>query len=258
MELTSTRNSLLQKVRRAVSAGRPTEDGLIVAEGPHLLEEANRGTWTVEQVFVSAAAGERYRGLLAKIGAEVVEVSERALAAASATETPQNILALMRPRPWAWRDLSNQCALWIVLDRIQDPGNLGTIVRSAEAFGASGVVFLKGCARVANGKVLRAAAGSLFRMPFLEQVSGSELIQNIQSARLRLFALSAQAKTAIGRTDLRIPCALLVGSEATGVSPELLAQAEGLSIPTVNVESLNAAVACSIALYEVRRQRRGI
>lgn len=257
MELTSTRNPLLQKIRRAASAGHLTEDGLVVAEGPHLLEEANRGAWRVEQVFVTSAARERYRELLDETAAEVVETSERALASASATDTPQNVLALMRPRLWSWRDLTQPSALIVVLDRMQDPGNVGTIVRSAEAFGASGIVFLRGCARVANGKLLRAAAGSIFRMPFLEQVSGTDLIRNAQAGELKLYALGAHGQTPIGRADLRVSCALLAGSEGSGVSPELLAQSQGLSIPTVQVESLNAAVACSIALYEARKQRRG-
>jgi len=265
MELTSTRNPLLQRSRRAAAAGRPTEDGLIVAEGPHLLEEATHGHWTIEQVFVTPVARERFRELLDKTDSEIIELSERALASAAATETPQNVLALLRPRNWSWRDLQmpdlqsrdlqRQSALLVVLDRIQDPGNAGTIARSAEAFGATGLVFLKGCARVANGKVLRAAAGSLFRTPFLEDVSGSDLIGNVRSSNLRLYALAAQAKTPIVRAELRSACALLVGSEGSGVSPELLALSEALSIPTTKVESLNAAVACSIALYEAFRQR---
>lgn len=256
MELTSTRNPLLQKVRRAATTGRPTEDGLIVAEGPHLLAEANRGAWAVEQVFTTRAARERHRDLLDSTSAEILEVSERALASAAATDTPQNILSLLRPRTWTWRDLQTQSTLIVVLDRIQDPGNLGTIVRSAEAFGASGLVFLKGCARVANGKVLRAAAGSLFRMPFLDEVTGSDLIQSVLSGGLNFYALAAHAEASIAGADLGSSCALLVGSEGSGVAPELLAEAKPLCVPTGAVESLNAAVACSIALYEAQQQRR--
>jgi TrmH family RNA methyltransferase len=188
--------------------------------------------------------------------AEIIEVSERALAAASSTDTPQNLVALLRPRAWSWSELTKPSPLVVILDRMQDPGNVGTIVRSAEAFGATGVVFLKGCARVANGKVLRASAGSIFRIPFVEEMSGSDLIENLQSSGLRLYALTAQAATPAVRADLRSACALLVGSEGSGISPDLLASAEGLSIPTARVESLNAAVACSIALYEARQQRR--
>ena len=255
MELTSTRNPLLQAIRRAAAAGSATEDGLIVVEGPHLLEEANRGNWSVERVFVSSVARERHRELLQHTRAEILEVSERALASTAATETPQNILALLRPRKWSWQDLAGTCPFVVVLDRMQDPGNVGTIVRSAEAFGASGLVLLKGCARVANGKVLRAAAGSLFRLPFLENVSRSDLMEHVQSTGWKLYALTPQASTRVEGANWQSPCALLVGSEGGGISPELLIQAEALSIPTSTVESLNAGVACSIALYQASQRR---
>lgn len=256
MELTSTRNPLLQKIRRAAAAGRATEEGLVVAEGPHLLAEALRGEWAIEQVFVSVEGRQRYRDLLARTQAEIIEVSARALASAAETETPQNVITLVRPRAWAWGDVMRGPALTVVLDRIQDPGNVGTIVRSAEAFAATGVVLLKGCARVANGKVLRASAGSIFRIPFLEDVSAGNFMQNVGSSGLRVFALAAQGNQEIRSADLRGACAVVVGSEGSGVAPELRARAEGLSIPTATVESLNAAVACSIALYEAGQQRQ--
>lgn len=255
MELTSTKNPLLQKIRRAATTGRPTDNGLIVAEGPHLLSEAQRGLWAIEQIFVTAQARDRYRDLLAETGADVVEVSERALTSTAATDTPQNVLTLLRPRSFSWNDLRADSALVVVLDRMQDPGNVGTIVRSAEAFGATGIVLLKGCARVANGKVLRAAAGSLFRLPFLEEVSSGDLLAHAQTHDLKLYALAADGKMPVSRVNWRSPCALLVGSEGSGVAPILLNAAEDVSIPTENVESLNAAIACSIALYEARQQR---
>lgn len=256
MKLTSTRNPRIQKVRRAAADGRPTDDGLIVAEGPHLLDEAIRGHWVIEQILVSGRARDRYRDLLHKADAEIVEISERALAAAATTDTPQPLVTLLRPRRWEWEQLTKPVALLVALDRIQDPGNLGTIVRSAEAFGATGVVFLKGCAKIANGKVLRAAAGSLFRIPYLDEVSERDLVCSIRANGLTLYALSAQAKRSIRDADFSRPCALLVGSEGQGISKELLTRAEGLSIPTAAVESLNAGVACSIGLYEARQQRR--
>ncbi len=257
MELTSTRNPLLQKIRRAAAAGRATEDGSIVAEGPHLLEEAIRGQWAIEHIFVTSSARERHRELLRDTGAEITEVSERALASTSPTATPQNVLTLLRPRPWSWKDLTTPSGLLIVLDSVQDPGNVGTIIRSAEGFGATGVVLLNGCARVANGKLLRATAGSIFRLPFLEGIAQDQLVRHVEALDLELYALVPQGQTELRNADLRGACALLVGSEAQGVSPTLLARAKGISIPTFTVESLNAAVACSIALYEARQQRVG-
>jgi RNA methyltransferase, TrmH family len=255
MQLTSTKNPVLQAIRRAAVAGRPTEDGLIVAEGPHLLEEALRGEWQIEQVFATERARARYSQLLLRVDAEIVEVSERAFASTAATETTQEVLALLRPHSWSWKDLLGPRALVVALDGIQDPGNAGTIVRSAEAFGATGLVFLRGCVRVANGKLLRAAAGSLFRVPFLEAIAVEEFLEHARLDELPLYALMKNASSTLDDADLQSTCAVVVGSEGSGMSPELLVAARAISIPTAKVESLNAATACSIALFEAHRRR---
>lgn len=255
MQLTSTKNPLLQTIRRAAAAGRPTEDGLIVVEGPHLVEEALDGEWQIEQVFATARARVSHSQLLLKVDAEIVEVSERAFAATAATDSTQEVLALLRPRNWSWKNLLGLCALIVALDGIQDPGNAGTIVRSAEAFGATGVVFLKGCVRAANGKLLRAAAGSMFRVPFLEAVAVEEFLEQARLNGLFTYALMVDGSATLDDADLQSRCALAVGSEGAGVSRELLVAAHAVSIPTVKVESLNAATACSIALFEAHRQR---
>src|SRR4051794_16915068 len=132
MQLTSTKNPVLQAIHRAAAAGRPTEDGLIVAEGPHLVEEALHGQWQIEQIYATERARARYSQLLLGANTEIVEVSERAFASTAATETTQEVLALLRPRDWSWKDLLGPYALLVALDGIQDPGNAGTIVRSAE------------------------------------------------------------------------------------------------------------------------------
>ncbi|MFL6351577.1 MAG: TrmH family RNA methyltransferase [Bryobacteraceae bacterium] len=255
MQLTSTKNPVLQAIRRAASAGRPTEDDLIVAEGPHLLEEALRGEWQVQQVFATERARARFSELLLRVEVEIVEVSERAFASTAPTETTQEILALLRPRTWCWKELLAPGALVVALDGVQDPGNAGTIVRSAEAFGATGLVFLQGCVRVANGKLLRAAAGSLFRVPFVEAIAVNEFVRQARRDDLLLYALVKDASSTLHDADLQSRCALAVGSEGSGISRELLMAAQPVSIPTAKVESLNAAVAGSIALFEAYRRR---
>ena len=255
MQITSTRNPFLKDVRRAAAEGCPTQDGLIVAEGPHLLEEALRSEWRLEKVLTTPEARRRHADLLSRADAELVEISDHAFESASATETGQGVLTLLRPRQWSWDDLIAGRTMLIALDRIQDPGNAGTMVRSAEAFGATGIVLTTGSVRVSNGKFLRAAAGSLFRMPFQERVSVRELTAIASEQRLTLYALTGRADRDFTGADLTIPCAFCVGSEGVGLSDELLASAVRLRIPVSRVESLNAAVACSIALYEANRQR---
>jgi TrmH family RNA methyltransferase len=256
MHLTSAKNPFLESVRRAAATGRPMEDGSLVIEGPHLVDEALRGGCTLRRVITTARGRERYAGLLARLPAETIEIPTRAFAAVASTETAQEILALVGWSAASWRKIAGPQALVVVLDGVQDPGNAGTIVRSAEAFGASGVVLLEGSVRVANGKFLRATAGSIFRLPVLEVVKRMEFLEQARASGLALHALSARDGTILYNADFRSPSALVVGGEGRGVSAELLAHASALSVPAHNVESLNAAVACSIALFETARQRR--
>ena len=256
MELASVQNTFLKNVRRATAGGRPTEDGLITAEGPHLLQEALRSAWSVEKVLTTADGLERYQEILHGLKAEIVKVSSRAFAATAATEHAQEVLTLLRPPRWSEDDVwQRQPALLIALDAIQDPGNAGTVVRSAEAFGATGVLFLRGCVRVSNGKFLRASAGSIFRLPFLEEVRAETLIRQAARNRIKLYGLTASGKIRITEVDLSRSCCLLIGNEGAGLSEELLAPAQSVSIPMLKVESLNAAVACSLALFEAYKQR---
>jgi RNA methyltransferase, TrmH family len=246
----------LKDVAKAARSGRPTADGLIVAEGPHLLEEAQASSWKVDQVFCTEDAILRFRNLLENAGVtKITTITTRVLASISTTETSQGVVSILRPRRWGWKDLITGRTLAVILDRIQDPGNVGTIVRSAEAFGATGVIFSDGCARVSNGKVLRAAAGSLFRLPFLETVPMEEIRGQLVSAGLKTYMLVPSGGKSVTDANLMDNCALAVGNEGSGVCAELFSTAETLTIPTQGVESLNTAIACSIALFEAARQR---
>ena len=258
MQLTSPKNPFLQSVRRAANDGRPTESGLVVAEGPHLTEEAVRSTskWIVERILTTTAGRERHAELLRRAKAEIIEISAQAFRSVSETGSNQEILALLRPPQWSRADAMGSDGPVVVLDGIQDPGNAGTIVRSAEAFCAGGVVFLEGSARVANGKLLRATAGSIFRVPFLEEISRTDLVAETRRRNLPLYALTPRGELTVTQADFRQPCVLAVGSEGGGISSEVLANARTVAVPVAKVESLNAAVACSIALFEAARQRR--
>jgi TrmH family RNA methyltransferase len=144
--------------------------------------------------------------------------------------------------------------LVVVLDGLQDPGNAGTIVRAAEAFGATGVVFGKCSVSPFNPKTLRASAGSLFRVPFLYGLEALEVRDALEQNLVQVFAATASGRR-VSNVDLAQGCALIIGSEARGVSQGLRDRALDVSIPTEGVESLNAAMAASILLYEARRQR---
>jgi TrmH family RNA methyltransferase len=155
------------------------------------------------------------------------------------------MLALVRLPEWIEKDLLKATPLVVVLDGVQDPGNAGAILRTAEAFGATGAVFLKGTVSLSNPKCLRASAGSAFRLPVVTEIPNG----------LKLYAADPRAELPVAAADLTAPCAIIIGAEGSGVRPELAAHATGVKIPTSGVESLNAAVAAGILLYEARRQR---
>ena len=253
--LTSTQNPLLKRIRKAVQTGHATEEGWVIAEGPNLLAEVKRSPCALELVLITPEARERHRALLAEVDAQIVSVSERALESVAGTEHTQGILAVVRLATWSWDDLTPEAAAVVALDGVQDPGNAGAIVRSAEAFGATGVIFLEGSARVSNGKLLRAAAGSVFRVPFLESVSRDELVSRLKSAHIACYALAPRGQRAFTDACFRDSFAVVTGAEGAGISAEIAAASEMLFIPARGVESLNAAVACSLALFEAARQR---
>lgn len=245
--ITSARNPLLKEVRRAVHDGGLTESGLCVAEGFHLLDEALSSHCHIEEVLVSEPAAAK----LPPLGAvRVVTLEERLFATLAATETSQGVIALVRPPSWQLDDVLRPPALAVILDAIQDPGNAGAILRAAEAFGATGAVFLKGSVNPYHPKALRGSGGSIFRLPV---VTSAEL--QALPAGVRLYAAMPRTGRELSECDLTAPCAIVIGNEARGIRPELAARAEGLRIPTQRVESLNAAVSAAVILYEARRQR---
>ena len=182
------------------------------------------------------------------------------LDAALSTETPQPVAALVEPPEWTWAHLlgnrKGSAALVVVLAGIQDPGNLGTILRSAEAFGADSVVCLPGTANVWNSKAVRASAGSVFRVPVLF-AGANEAFEYLREAEVRILTTAVQGAQPADLVDLSEPVALLIGNEGNGVPADLAAKADGaITIPCPGpVESLNAAVATSVLLYEAARQR---
>jgi TrmH family RNA methyltransferase len=254
----SAANPLVKDVRRAIARGGLTSQGWCVAETRHLLEEALRSRCRVKQVL----AAESLRDQLPPLeGIKLAILPDALLQKVSGTEASQGVIALVEPPEWKLEQLFDGRALVVVLDALQDPGNAGAIVRAAEAFGATGVIFLKGTASPFNPKTLRASAGSLFRVPFLYGMDLAAARGAFEENSVTVYAAvparpGAEVR-AVAEADLSAPCALIVGNEGRGVSPEWLGWARSVSIPTVAVESLNAAMAAGILLYEAHRQRSG-
>jgi TrmH family RNA methyltransferase len=250
--LLSEKNPLLKQVRAAVRIGALTEDGFAIAEGPHLLGEALASGREIGAVIYAESAR---KARIQNPTIRVVAVPDAIFTELTATETPQGVIALVRPRVSTAEEVFAGRALVAVLDRIQDPGNAGAILRAAEAFGATGAVFLKGSVYPYNPKCVRGSAGSIFRLPVVAGLGDAELLGAIAKIGGALYAAMPRAEVAVAGADFTTGCAIVIGSEAHGVRETLAEAATGLRIPTTGVESLNAAVAAGILFYEARRQR---
>ena len=254
--LTSPRNPLLKEVRRAILKGSATEEGLAVAEGFHLLEEALRSDCEISAIFaaesVRSAVESHVRGLKTL---RVTVLPDGLFRSISATEASQGVMTLVRPPHWTVDQLFRGQCLTVIMDGLQDPGNAGTVLRAAEAFGATGVAFLKGTVSPYNPKCLRASAGSVFRIPLAPAMDPRLVLAAAEQRKVDLFALMPKGPRELSESNFTGKCAIIVGSEGRGISERLRNKASDVRIPTTGVESLNAALAAGIALYVARRQR---
>ena len=256
----SRQNTRVRELRRSFAEAAPNEHGEVAIEGMHLVEEAIRSGLRLSTVFFSVSARERVHKLLPQLSShtEALLLPEDIFASAVPSESPQGVAALVRPKSFALDEVfSPPPALLVVTSGLQDPGNLGTIARSAEAFGVTGLLLGERTVSPWNWKAVRAAAGSLFRLPTLK-VELARALEEIKSRSVNVLATSSHKGAAITEVDLRGPVAFLVGNEGAGVSKDALAQADAvIAIPqSPRVESLNAGIAASIVMYEAARQRR--
>lgn len=257
--ITSSDNRWLKRFRRALRQAEASEDGLVGIEGARLVEDSLRSGIEVAALLVSPSGEEH----LSRLGnalppdASLLRTTDRLFAGVADTQTPQGIAALVRPRATQFDDLVRGLPLVVVLAGVQDPGNVGTILRSAEAFGASGVIAAKGTAHPFSPKALRASAGSALRLPVVSGLALPVALAQLRMAGLRLYAASLRGTLSPARADLRAPSALIIGNEGAGVPVEVERSVDALlQIPIeAPVDSLNAAVAASVLLYEAARQR---
>ncbi len=255
--LTSPSNPLLKDVGMAAARGTVTSDGCALAETFHLLEEALRSQAEIKAVLAAESSLARAKRLLVRHPrVRLVALPDTLLARLSATEASQGVIALVHPPAWTLPDLFSAPPLVMVLDGLQDPGNAGAILRAAEAFGATGVAVVKGGVNPYNPKAIRASAGSIFRLPLARAVSGQEVVSFLKDRGADVYVADAAGGVAPQEVDLARGCAVVIGSEAGGPQSRVWTTAKRLRIPTEAVESLNAAMAAGILLYEARRQRR--
>ena len=256
-QLTSSKNPLLKEVRRAISRGSLTAEGFCIAETFHLLEEALRSDCFIPAVItaesVRTTVESHIKGLKQ---VNLIRIPDALFAEISATESSQGVMALVRPPAWEIDHVFRGQSLVVMIDGVQDPGNAGAILRAAEAFGASGAIFLKGSVSPYNPKAIRATAGSVFRLPLVTAFDENIACAAVEQRRVDAYAAMPNGERSLHEIDLTRRCAIIIGGEGRGVGTKLRSIAHNLRIPTANVESLNAAMAAGILLYEARRQRQ--
>jgi RNA methyltransferase, TrmH family len=259
--VSSRQNAVVKELRRAFAHAECSADGYCAIEGVRIIEEAVRSGARFRAVFFAESAQQKAERLLPQISthAEALVLPDHVFQSAVATETPQGVAALVKLRQFTLEDvLTVPLPLVVVAAGVQDPGNLGTIIRSSEAFGASGVLLAEHTVAHLNPKAVRASAGSVFRLPVIRMETG-EAIRALRERGIRLLATSSHKGTPLDAADLAQPAAVFIGSEGAGLPRRAVGQMDELvAIPhSERVESLNAGVAASIVLYEAARQRKG-
>lgn len=260
--VSSRQNALVKDLRRAFSRGEPAQEGALAIEGARIIEEAVRSGLRFHAIIFSESGRSHAARLLPQISShtEALLLPDDVFASAVSTETPQGVAALVKLKPAKFENLFQQVSDDLLLAGVaglQDPGNLGTIIRSAEAFSARAILVGENTVSHFNPKVARASAGSLFREPLIP-VKMADSIRALKQRGVRVLATSSHKGVPLPEANFSGPSMIVIGNEGAGLAAEIVSSADELiTIPhSTRVESLNAGIAASIILYEAARQRR--
>ncbi len=262
--IVSSKNEKVREYRKLLKKAFRREAGKFIAEGLQALREALNSGVDIECLFFTEE-GEgslvAYGDILERRGVRAYRLGEAVFAKLSTTSNPQGILAVI---PLLDREASDileaKLEPLVLVNQVRDPGNVGAIIRAADAAGAGAVVIGTQSADLYNPKTVRATAGSMFHLPIAVDVDLASFIMNLRTSGIKVLAAEAQAQSGMWQADLRVPLALMVGNEAWGFTggEEKLAD-EIVGIPIFGkAESLNVAEATSVFLYEIRRQRESL
>ena len=254
--ITSSSNPKIRQIQALnKKAKERREKGLFVAEGIKMFREAPQHL--LDTVFVSESFYHTHETLLTGKHYELVD--DRVFAGMCDTKTPQGILSVIRIPKYTKEQILNadRPPLLIVLEDLQDPGNVGTIIRTAEGAGVTGIILSRNTADLFQPKTIRSTMGSIFRMPFLVTENVSDFVREIRERGIYTFAAHLKGKHSYREEDYRKGTAFLIGNEGNGLSDSLSKEADTLiRIPMEGkVESLNAAIAAAVLMYEANGQR---
>lgn len=256
--ITSASNGQIRNLIQLQKKGKARrEQDVFVAEGLKMYREAPKEL--VEKVYLSKSFSEKAEAAEFQGCRNLEIVEDRVFQTAADTKTPQGILAIVRRQHYTLRQVrSGDDPLLMVLENLQDPGNLGTILRTGEGAGVTGILLSGDTVDIYNPKTIRSTMGSIYRMPFFYAEDLGEAVKELKREGIALYAAHLKGTKDYDVPDYRGGCGFLIGNEGNGLTEELASQAdEYIRIPMCGkVESLNAAVASAVLMYEAYRQRR--
>lgn len=277
--ITSTSNAQIKELAKLQKKSRLRDERRIfLVEGPRMVEEIPKER--IERLYISESFERKNPAYIRELGVPAEVLSDTVFSYVSDTKNPQGILAVVKRLEYTMEDVLGKSASKceeksgekeknpenhqirvphvIVLDNLQDPGNLGTIFRTAEAAGATGILLSSDSVDVYNPKVIRSTMGALFRMPFFYVKDLPAAVKSLSSQGIRTYAAHLNGKNAYDEEDYTKGCAFLIGNEGNGLRDEVSECADCLiRIPMCGkAESLNAAVAAAVLMFEAGRQRR--
>lgn len=258
--ISSTSNQQIKNIQNLMKKAKERKkQNVFIVEGPKMCFEAPHKLLKAVYISESFYKENRYAEELKNVEAVTEVVSDQVFKIISDTQTPQGIMAIVQMPEYKLEDVINKEQPHIlILESIQDPGNLGTMIRTGEGAGISGIIMNKTTVDIFNPKTVRATMGSLYRVPFFIAEDLTEAIAKLKENGIRLYAAHLKGKMSYDKPDYTKPCGFLIGNEGNGLSDEIADLADNyIKIPMAGkVESLNAAISATLLMYECSRQRR--
>lgn len=251
MFIESVHNDIIKLTGSLKDKKNRDENSLFVVEGFKQVSEIPK-SWKIKFVL----ATEKYRDFVAD---KLYITTEKIFKKISDTKTPQEILAVVEKKKFDIDDVLTNNGVFVIADTLQDPGNMGTIIRTAESFGCKGVFVSKNSVDVYSDKVVRSTMGAIFNIPVIQECDICSLIKKMQQKKMNVCAFSLEAKEDLSDFKFKNNTAIIVGNESKGINKDILDIADNkIKIRmTGKSQSLNAAIACSVAIYEISKQLNG-
>ncbi|MDF2522545.1 MAG: methyltransferase, TrmH family, group 3 [Clostridiales bacterium] len=260
--ITSSQNPVIKEIKSLKIRKNREEKQLFFIEGIRFVEEALKEGVAIETILFSdrlyeTRGGEDIISQIREGDYETYHLPDKLFQEISDTENPQGIIAVVKMKQYKLEEIIDEGDFFLILDSLQDPGNMGTIIRTADAAGVTGIIISRGCVDIYNPKVLRSTMGSIFHIPFCFSESLPEAIRQLKEQGIKVFAAHLDGKLNYFDADMKCGTAIIIGNEANGISQETAEQSDSfVKIPMPGrSESLNASVAASLLMYEVVRQR---